>query len=98
MPCGYGIDIPGILQFHAKAEAKGLLPDDSLSADNSSYRKASKIYLSKYNQAVSDKHQAHRCIRCWHCMGACPNQIFIVDELKHITALTDKMRDSLCYE
>lgn len=98
MPCLYGVDIPAILRFHTEAEKAGLLPDDSLAATSPEYRDAAKRYLGKYNRAIDHTHQAHRCIRCWHCLGTCPENIFIADELEQITALTDKMRDSLCYE
>jgi len=98
MPCRYGVDIPAVLRFHAKAETGGLLPDDALAPMSKQYRDDAKRYLGNYDRAIADAHQAHRCIQCWHCLGSCPENIFIVDELKKITALTDKMRDSLCYE
>ena len=98
MPCRYGVDIPAVLRFHAKAEAGGMLPDDKLAPTSKQYRDSARRYLGKYDRAIADSHQAHRCIQCWHCLGTCPENIFIVDELKKITALTDKMRDSLCYE
>jgi NAD-dependent dihydropyrimidine dehydrogenase PreA subunit len=98
MPCGYGVDIPAVLRFHAEAEKSGLLPDDTLDASSPRYREVAKRHLSKYDRTIKHNHQAHRCIRCWHCVGTCPNNIFIVKELEAITAATDKMRDSLCYE
>lgn len=98
MPCRYGVDIPAVLRFHAEAIKNGLVPDPSLPVESAAYRKASQRYLGKYSRAITHTHQAHRCIRCWHCLGTCPENIFIVEELEKITAATDKMRESLCYE
>lgn len=98
MPCLYGVDIPAVIRFHATAEADGLVPDDTLAPTSAEYRTAARRYLGKYERAIHHTHQAHRCIQCWHCLGTCPENIFIVEELEKITALTDKMRDSLCYE
>ena len=98
MPCRYGVDIPAVLRFHAEAIKNGLVPDPSLPVESAAYRKASQRYLGKYSRAITHTHQAHRCIRCWHCLGTCPENIFIVEELEKITAATDKMREALCYE
>lgn len=87
MPCRYGVDIPGMFKFHSKALERGI-------ADPGHARE----YLDAMDREVGHRHAAHRCIRCWHCVGACPRGIFIVEEMKAITELTDKMREELCHE
>ena len=98
MPCPYGVDIPAVFRFHDGAADRALLPDDSLTATSPRYRDAARRYLTAYDRAIDHTHQAHRCIQCGRCIDLCRRGIAIDQKLAQITAMTDKMRDSLCYE
>lgn len=99
MPCGYGVDIPGNFRFYDEMLASGMVPDLS-STDRSSpeFRKKAITFLRKYDTTVADRHQSHRCIKCFHCATECRERIFIVNELAALTAITDELRDWECRE
>lgn len=97
MPCGYGIDIPGNFKFYNDMLEAGLVPDiehgDRSSAE---FRSKARGFLRKYDRTIADRHQAQRCIKCFHCASECREKVYIVNELAALTALTDELRDWEC--
>ncbi len=99
MPCGYGVDIPANFRFYDRMLQKGAIPDLK-SADRSTPEFRSKAigFLRAYDREIPDGHQSQRCIKCFHCVMACRERIFIVNELAALTAITDELRDWECRE
>lgn len=91
MPCGYGVAIPAVFDFHNRAMKGGWLPDPQEGLTD-----RARLFLSRYESRLDNVHQAHRCISCFHCVGACPERINIVGELKRIGHVVDHLRDLRC--
>ena len=100
MPCGYGVDIPGNFRYYNDRLATGEVPDMSEGADRGSaeWRRKAKGFLRGYDRAVADSHQSQRCVKCFHCVHECSDQVFIVNELAALTRMTDDLRDWECRE
>ncbi len=89
MPCPYGINIPGIFQHYNKCVTEGTLATDR---QDPGYRKARRLYLASYNQAIPTLRQADHCIGCGQCMVHCPQTIKIPDELHRIDQYIEKLK------
>ena len=94
MPCGYGVDIPANFRFYNGMLQAGAVPDlASTDRSSSEFRSKAINFLRAYDREIPDGHQSQRCIKCFHCVMACRERIFIVNELAALTAITDELRD-----
>ena len=99
MPCGYGVDIPANFRFYNGMLQAGAVPDlASTDRSSSEFRSKAINFLRAYDREIPDGHQSQRCIKCFHCVMACRERIFIVNELAALTAITDELRDWECRE
>lgn len=99
MPCGYGVDIPANFRFYNRMLQAGAVPDlASTDRSSSEFRSKAINFLRTYDREIPDGHQSQRCIKCFHCVMACRERIFIVNELAALTAITDELRDWECRE
>ena len=77
----------------------GAVPDlASTDRSSSEFRSKAINFLRAYDREIPDGHQSQRCIKCFHCVMACRERIFIVNELAALTAITDELRDWECRE
>lgn len=93
MPCPYGIDIPSNLIFVDKAVADGYMPGG---LDEPDFAEKGKDFLIRYEAAMPDAAQSQHCISCGECLGTCPVDIKIPEQLQKLTGLTDVLRDLRC--
>ena len=99
MHCGYGVDIPANFRFYNGMLQAGAVPDlASTDRSSSEFRSKAINFLRAYDREIPDGHQSQRCIKCFHCVMACRERIFIVNELAALTAITDELRDWECRE
>ena len=85
MPCPYGINIPGIFQHYNKCVTEGTMATDR---QDPGYRKARRLYLASYNQAIPTLRQADHCIGCGQYMV----HFKIPDELHRIDQYIEKLK------
>lgn len=71
MPCPAGVDIPNNFNFI----------NEHYFLDHDNQKKALK---EKYTSKVAVGEQASMCVECGTCEEACPQNIGIIDELKHV--------------
>lgn len=93
MPCPYGIDIPTNLIFIDKAISDGYMPGK---LDEPDFADKGARFLTRYEAAMPDAAQSQHCISCGECLGTCPVDIRIPEQLQKLTGLTDVLRDLRC--
>lgn len=93
MPCPYGINIPSNLIFVDMALERAWLPGN---LDDADFAEKGREFLSRYEASVPNRAQSQCCIDCGECLGTCPVDIDIPDQMSKITALTDILRDLRC--
>lgn len=95
MPCPYGIDIPANLIFVDRAADDGYLP---AALDSPDFAEKGLEFLARYENKIPDAAQTQKCIGCGECLGTCPVEIDIPEQMSVITALTDVLRDLRCQQ
>lgn len=96
MPCAYGVDIPGMFNIYNRALDNGYIPQSTVEFNSPDGLRRAGKFLRDAEQEIGDKHMAHRCIYCGHCLSRCPAKIKIIANLSSIGALIDLIRDRQC--
>ena len=89
MPCPYGLDIPGILLHFNKCINEGNMPSSS---QDTSYRKARRVFLIGYDRSVPRLRQANHCIGCDQCNPHCPQNINIPAQMQRIDKFVEDLK------
>lgn len=97
MPCAYGVNIPDTFDLYNRALTDSLIPlPGSSLADNPHMLERASRFLDENEARIGDRHAAHRCIACCHCLSACPARIPIVGNLNAIGQLITLIRERQC--
>lgn len=96
MPCGYGVDIPAMFRIYNEALEDGLIPVSVEDIDTPSGIARASAFLSNAEKTIGDRHLAHRCVGCGHCLPQCPKGIKIVGNMRAIGSLIDLIRERQC--
>lgn len=96
MPCGYGVDIPGMFALYNRSLDNGDIPSSTDVLDTPDGLDRAVKFLRRAENEIGDTHMAHRCIACGHCLSACFHQVKIVGNLHAIGSLIDLIRERQC--
>lgn len=91
VPCPAGIEIPGIFGIYNQCVSQSNVPDINNPADPD-FKEKRRVFLGSFDSKIPARQQAHRCIECGQCEETCPQSIQIIQRLKEIATLTDKLK------
>ena len=89
LPCPYGIDIPGIIQFYNRHLVEGTYV---VSDEQKGFERIRRAYLTDYDKRVEKFRQADHCIGCRQCVPLCPQELEIPDVLHSIADYVENLK------
>lgn len=93
MPCPYGINIPGIFRIYNEVLKEGMVPDRFGDIYSETFSTKGRYFINRYCAAIRDEESAFRCIRCDLCVPKCPELIAIPEQMDHIAAIVETVKD-----
>ena len=91
MPCGFGVDIPGMFHEWNEAVKAGEIPHD---AAELAIGGGASGFVKRLERNIGDRHLAHRCALCGKCHKACPVKLPIAKYMRAIGRFIDLTRET----
>ena len=89
MPCPYGLDIPEIFAHYNKCVEEDKILKHST---DEGYKKARREFLIGYDRSVPKLRQANHCIHCGSCIGKCPQNLNIIDNMEKVDKYVELLK------